>query len=69
MVRRHGEGFNKREADIELMALYASGGGKSHGQRVTNFILILCLCNVMIYSYVIHVVGIPCLLALSTPGM
>jgi hypothetical protein len=32
MVRRHGEGFNWREADIDPMAVYASGGGKSHGR-------------------------------------
>jgi hypothetical protein len=32
MVRRHGEGFNWREADIDLMAVYASGEGKSHGR-------------------------------------
>jgi hypothetical protein len=32
MVRCHGEGFNWREADIDPMALYASGGGKSHGR-------------------------------------
>jgi hypothetical protein len=31
MVRHHGEGFNWREADIDPMAVYASGGGKSHG--------------------------------------
>jgi hypothetical protein len=32
MVRRHGEGFNWREADIDPMVVYASGGGKSHGR-------------------------------------
>jgi hypothetical protein len=32
IVRCHGEGFNWREADIDPMAVYASGGGKSHGQ-------------------------------------
>jgi hypothetical protein len=42
------------------MALYASGGGKSHGRGVDGFILILYLCNVVIYSYVIYVIGIPC---------
>jgi hypothetical protein len=31
MVRRHREGFNWREADIDLMVVYASGGGKRHG--------------------------------------
>jgi hypothetical protein len=30
MVRRHGEGFNWREADIDPMVVYASGGGKRH---------------------------------------
>jgi hypothetical protein len=32
IVRHHGEGFNWREADIDLMVVYASGGGKSHGR-------------------------------------
>jgi hypothetical protein len=31
MVRRHGEGFNCLEAEIDPMAVYASGGEKSHG--------------------------------------
>jgi hypothetical protein len=30
MVRRHGEGFNWREADIDPMTVYASEGGKKH---------------------------------------
>jgi hypothetical protein len=47
------------EQDFDLMALYASIGGKSHGRCVDGFILIICLCNVVIYSYVIHVTGIP----------
>jgi hypothetical protein len=63
MVRRHGEGFNWREADIDSMVVYTSRGGKSHGRQVTDFNLILCLCNVMIYSYVIHVADITCLMA------
>jgi hypothetical protein len=63
MVRCHGEGFNWREADIDPMAVYASGGGKSmDGESLINFILILCLYNAMIYSYVIHITGIPCLM-------
>jgi hypothetical protein len=36
MVRCHGEGFNWWEADIDPMAVYASGGGKSHGRWVTD---------------------------------
>jgi hypothetical protein len=32
MVRLHGEVINWRQQDIDLMALYASGGGKSHEQ-------------------------------------
>jgi hypothetical protein len=63
IVRRHAEGFNWRETDIDPMAMYASGGGKIHGRRVTDFSLIMCLCNVMIYSYIIYVAGIPCLMA------
>jgi hypothetical protein len=31
MVRFHGEEVNWRQQDIDSMALYASGGGKSHG--------------------------------------
>jgi hypothetical protein len=27
MVRLHGEGVNWREQEVDLMALYASGGG------------------------------------------
>jgi uncharacterized protein YqhQ len=59
MVRLHREGVNWMEQDFDLMALYASIGGKSHGRCVDGFILIICLCNVVIYSYVIHVTGIP----------
>jgi hypothetical protein len=33
------------------------------GESLIDFILFLCLCNTMIYSYVIHVAGIPCLMA------
>jgi hypothetical protein len=29
-VRLHGEGVNWREQEIDPVALYASGGGKSH---------------------------------------
>jgi hypothetical protein len=49
MVRHHREGFNWREADM-------------NGESLINFILIMCLCNAMIYSYVIHVACIPCLM-------
>jgi hypothetical protein len=46
------------------MAMYASGGERAmDGESLIDFILILCLCNAMIYSYVIHVAGIPCLIA------
>jgi hypothetical protein len=40
----------------------AEGERAMYDESLINFILILCLCNAMIYSYVIHVVGIPCLL-------
>jgi hypothetical protein len=64
MVQHHGEGFNWRKVDIDPMAMYASEGERAMGsESLINFILILCLCNAMIYSYVIHVVGIPCLMA------
>jgi hypothetical protein len=32
MVRLHGEGVNWREQDVDSLALYASGGEKSHGR-------------------------------------
>jgi hypothetical protein len=32
MVRLYGEGVNWRQQDIDLMALYASGGRKSQGR-------------------------------------
>jgi hypothetical protein len=60
MVRLHEEGVNWREQELDPMALYASGGGKSHGRCVDGFILIICLCNIVIFSYVIHAAGIPC---------
>jgi hypothetical protein len=63
MVRPHVEGLNWREVNINPMAVYTSGEGKIHGRRVTDFILILCLCNVMIYSYLIYVAGVPYLMA------
>jgi hypothetical protein len=31
MVRLHGEGVNWREQELDPMALYVSGGAKSHG--------------------------------------
>jgi uncharacterized membrane protein len=62
IVRLYGEEVDWRKADVDLIALYANGGGKSHGRQTDGSILILCLCNVMIYSYVIHIVGMPCLM-------
>jgi hypothetical protein len=32
MERGGGGGVNWRQQDIDLMALYTSGGGKSHGR-------------------------------------
>jgi hypothetical protein len=32
MVRLHEEGVNWREQQLDSMAFYASGEGKSHGQ-------------------------------------
>jgi hypothetical protein len=60
MVRLHGDEVDWRKADVDPMALYANGGEKSHGQCADGSILIFCLCNVVIYSYVIHVVGMSC---------
>jgi hypothetical protein len=31
MVRLHGEGVNWREQELNLMAMYSSGGGKIYG--------------------------------------
>jgi hypothetical protein len=36
------------------------GERATDGEPMVPLILIICLCNVMIYSYVIHVAGIPC---------
>jgi hypothetical protein len=41
----------------------AEGERAMDGESLIDFILILCLYNALIYSYVIHVVGIPCLMA------
>jgi hypothetical protein len=59
MVRLHGKGINWREQELNPMALYAIRGGKKHGRLVDGSILILYLCNVVIYSYIIHVTSIP----------
>jgi hypothetical protein len=36
------------------------GERATDGEPMVPLILIICLCNVMIYFYVIHVAGIPC---------
>jgi hypothetical protein len=64
MVRGHGEGFNWREADIDRWLCMLSEGERAmDGESLIDFIIILCLHNAMIYSYVIHVAGIPFLMA------
>jgi hypothetical protein len=60
MVRLHGEEVDCKKANVDPMALYASRGVKSHGWLADDSILILCLYNVVIYSYVIYVAGVPC---------
>jgi hypothetical protein len=42
--------------------MLAEGERAMNGESLINFILIMCLCNAMIYSYIIHVAGIPCLM-------
>jgi hypothetical protein len=32
MVARHGEEYNWRRSDVDVGALYSSGGGKEHGR-------------------------------------
>jgi hypothetical protein len=60
MVRRHREQIDWRKTYVDPMALYASEGEKSHRWWVDDSILILCLYNIVLYSYVIHVSGMPC---------
>jgi hypothetical protein len=63
VVRRHGEGSTgERQTSIRWLCTLAEGERTMDGESLINFILIMCLCNAMIYSYVIHIVGISCLM-------
>jgi hypothetical protein len=63
VVRHHGEGStSERQTSTWWLCMLAEGEIAMDGESLINFILILCLCNAMIYSYIIHVVGISCLM-------
>jgi hypothetical protein len=49
----------ERQASTRWLCTLAEGERAMDGESLINFIPIRCLCNAMIYSYVIHVVGIP----------
>jgi hypothetical protein len=53
----------ERQTLTQWLCTLAEGERAMDGESLIDFILILCLCNAMIYSYVIHVAGIPCLMA------
>jgi hypothetical protein len=46
----------------QWLCTLAEGERAMDGESLIDFILILCLCNAMIYSYVIHVARILCLM-------
>jgi hypothetical protein len=52
----------KRQTLTRWLCMLAERERAMDSESLINFILILCLYNAMIYSYVIHVVGIPCLM-------
>jgi hypothetical protein len=52
----------ERHALTQWLCTLAEGERAMDGESLINFIRILCLCDAMIYSYVIHVAGIPCLM-------
>jgi hypothetical protein len=53
----------ERQTSTRWLCMLAEGERAMDGESLIDFILILCLYNGMIYSYVIHVAGIPCLMA------
>jgi hypothetical protein len=53
----------ERQTLTQWLCTLAEGERAMDGESLIDFILILCLYNAMIYSYVIHIAGIPCLMA------
>jgi hypothetical protein len=53
----------ERQTWTRWLCTLAEGERVMDGESLIDFILILCLCNAMIYSYIIHVAVIPCLMA------
>jgi hypothetical protein len=53
----------ERQTSTRWLCTLVEGERAMDGESLIDFILILCLYNAMIYSYVIHVAGIPCLMA------
>jgi hypothetical protein len=53
----------ERQTSTQWLCMLAEGERAMDGESLIDFVLILCLCNAMIYSYVIYVTGIPCLMA------
>jgi hypothetical protein len=53
----------ERKTSTRWLCTLAEGERAMDGESLIDFILIMCLCNAaMIYSYVIHVAGIPCIM-------
>jgi hypothetical protein len=59
----------ERQTSTRWLCTLAEGERAMDGESLINFILILCLCNAMIYSYVILVTGISCLMVYMLNGV
>jgi hypothetical protein len=55
--------IGERQTLTRWLCTLADGERAMDSESLIGFILIMCLYNAMIYSYVIHVAGIPCLMA------
>jgi hypothetical protein len=53
MVRRHGEEVDWRNTLIDAMAVYTSGGGKSHGRAIYIYIYYHVCCMYSIFNGII----------------
>jgi hypothetical protein len=53
----------ERQTSTRWLCTLVKGERAMDGESLIDFILITCLSNAMIYSYVIHVAGILCLMA------
>jgi hypothetical protein len=53
----------ERQTSTRWLCTLVEGKRAMDGESLIDFILIMCLCNAMIYSYVIHVAGISYLMA------